>query len=542
MSTVLRLLQKTFRAPLWTVLVFAFVSTGCQKKLRPVDEHKQVLRLNIHTEPPTLDSRKAIDTSSISIINMCFEGLLKRSRDGNIKPAIAHKVEISSDGKVYTFSLRQAKWWDGRQVTAHDFEQTWKTVLDPNFPSGFAHDLYVIKNGEEVKNGILPLSKLGVKALNDSTLRVELKNPIPYFLDLVSCHCFFAVPSHVVDSHPKWAHNSGALFVGNGPYKLGKWRHHNCITLVKNPHYWDQEFVKLDEIQLTIIEDQTTELNMFESEELDWAGSPLSSLPTDAIQALAEENRLHTYSLAGTYYYIFNVDHPPFNNLNFRKAFTLAINRKTIIENILQAKQITATSFIPPSIWTPASYFQDNDIEEARRLFAIGLEEMEYTLKTLPPITLIYNTSEAHHKIAQAIQEQWFRAFGIRVRLSNREWKVFLDELSHKQFQIARMGGIASFKDPLTFFDLYKYPKSNRNYSGWGNPAFTELIERAEVTSDPKERELYLRKAEEIFMQELPIAPVYYYTGSYIKKDYVKGIELTDLSDIDVKFAFLETQ
>ncbi len=509
--------------------------------MSPIDENKQILRLNIHTEPPTLDARKATDTSSIGVIHMCFEGLLKRGRGGEIQPAIAQEVKISDDKKIYTFILRPAKWWDGKPVTARDFEMTWKTILDPKFPSGFAHDLYVLKNGHEARMGNVPLEAVGVKALDARTLQVELEHPIPYFMDLVASHSFLAVPQHITSIDPKWADGSGPHFVGNGPYKLAKWKHHNFIRLEKNDQYWDQETVTLTEIDMSIIEDSTTELNMFEAGELDWAGYPLSQLPTDALQALSSNGRLQSYPLSGTYYYVFNTKVPPFDNLNLRKAFALAINRTAIIQNITQSDQTPATSLIPPTIWKVDSYFRDNDVEEARRLFAIALKEMGCTPETLPRITLIYNSCENHHKIAQAIQEQWFQAFGIRVKLANKEWKVFLDELSHKQFQVARMGGIAGFNDPITFFDQYKYPNST-NYTGWSNPQFTALLEKAERTAIPEEREKLMREAERIFISEMPIVPIYYYTGTYIKKNYVKGIELTEFSHGDFKFAFLEAQ
>lgn len=506
-----------------------------------MDEKKQYIRLNIHTEPPTLDARKATDSSSIGIISMCFEGLLKRGKEGKIEPAIAEKVEISDDRMVYTFYLRQAKWWDGKPVTAFDFEHTWKTILDPKFPSGFAQELYVLKNGMEAKNGELEIDQVGVKAIDPYILRVELDHSTPYFLDLIASHSFLAVPSHITKFSPKWADQCTPLFVGNGAYKLVKWKHHNCILLKKNPYYWDKDAVTLDELQLCIIEDETTELNMFESGELDWAGSPLSALPADALQALAQENRLQTYPLAGTYYYMFNVTEPPFNNLNLRKAFSLAIHRKAIIDNITQSKQIPATSFIPPTIWEVKSHFEDNDIESARYFFDLALKEMGYTRATFPTITLIYNTVSTHHKIAQAIQEQWFRAFGIRVKLANKEWKVFLNELTHKQFQVARMGGIGTFNDPMTFFDLYRYPDSSNNFCGWGNPTFTKLVNEAEKTFDPIQREALLREAERLLMDEMPIAPIYYYTGTYIKKNYIQGIKLTEFSEADFKFAFVES-
>ncbi|NGX45640.1 MAG: Oligopeptide-binding protein OppA [Chlamydiae bacterium] len=532
---------------LWKGLIILLGSlllfTGCHKKVRPIDENRQLLRLNIHTEPPTLDARKATDTSSISIIQMCFEGLMRRVPGGAPQLALANRVKISEDLQTYTFYLRSANWSDGTPITAHDFERSWKTILSPDFGSGFANDLYVLKNARKAKIGECPVEEIGVSAKGPLKLVVQLDHPVPYFLDLVASHSFLAVPTHIVEAEKRWADNSGPHFVGNGAYRLKEWRHHNHMVLERNGEYWDHAAVRLEEIHLTIIEDETTELHMFESGELDWAGSPLSTLPTDALQALADQDRLNTYPISGTYYYIFNVRTPPFDNLNLRRAFTYAINRKEIIDNITQSKQQVATSFVPPAIWEIATpVFEDNAIEKAREHFNLALEEMGYTKATFPPITLIYNKSAAHHKIAQAIQEQWFQAFGLRVRLQNVEWKVFLDELAHGQFQIARMGGVASFQDPLTFLDQFRYESSRTNFSGWTNEQFSSLLDQAEQTTHPDKREQLLRQAEGLFIEELPIAPIYYYTGTYIKKRYVKGIELSELSDADFKFAFLEAQ
>jgi len=474
---------------------------------------------------------------------MCFEGLMRRVPGRAPQLALANRVKISDDLMTYTFYLRPANWSDGTRITAYDFEKSWKTILSPEFGSGFANDLYVLKNARKAKIGECSVDEIGVKAKSLSKLVVHLDHPVPYFLDVVASHSFLAVPTHIVETDKKWADHSGPHFVGNGAYRLKSWRHHNHMVLERNEEYWDQTAVRLEQIHLTIIEDETTELHMFESGELDWAGSPLSTLPTDALQALADQNRLNTYPISGTYYYIFNVRTPPFDNINLRRAFTYAINRKEIIDNITQSEQQVATNFVPPTMWeVTQSAFEDNATEEARKYFDIALEEMGYTRSSLPPITLIYNKSAAHHKIAQAIQEQWFQAFGLRVRLQNVEWKVFLDELAHGQFQIARMGGVASFQDPLTFLDQFRYENSRTNFSGWTNEKFSSLLNQAEQTTHPEKREELLRQAEGLFIEELPVAPIYYYTGTYIKKRYVKGIELSELSDADFKFAFLETQ
>jgi oligopeptide transport system substrate-binding protein len=247
--------------------------------------------------------------------------------------------------------------------------------------------------------------------------------------------------------------------------------------------------------------------------------------------------------MSGTYYYIFNTQSPPFNNVPLRRAFALAINRKEIVDNITQGEQLPATGLVPPTMWKEQiDYFQDADVKEARACFAHALKEMGITAAELPTLTLSYNTMSSHHKIAQAIQEQWFQAFGIRVKLENKEWKVFLSELSHGQFQIARLGGVANINDPTEFLDVYRYANSSNNRARWHNEKFTQLLERAETISDAKERLEILREAEQILIDEMPLAPIYYYKGIYLKKPYVKGVYLSEISDIDFKSAYLEKE
>ena len=309
----------------------------------------------------------------------------------------------------------------------------------------------------------------------------------------------------------------------------------------KIPNIGTRDNVKLEKVHLLLVEDDSTELSMFENNELDWAGYPLSGLPIDAISSLSKKGDLGRYEIAGTYYYIFNVKEFPFTNANIRKAFTLAINRQSIVTNVTQGGQPPATGLIPPTMWKdPRPYFQDNDLAEAKRLLTLGLKELGITAEELPTITLSYNTLSSHHKIAQAIQEQWHQALGIRVKLENKEWKVFLDELRHHKFQIARMGGLANINDPITFLDFYRYLSSSNNHSQWTNPKFSELLEQADQTADADKRMVLLKEAEKVLMNDMPIAPIYYYTGVYLKKPYVKGVFLTELNDFDLKWAYVE--
>lgn len=489
-----------------------------------------------------MDPRKATDTTSISLIKMSFEGLLRR--EGSINAlGIAKSYSMSDDLCKITFILRDAEWWDGQKIRAQDFEESWKMILNPEFPSPFSNDLYVIKNGEAAKKGLCSLDQVGVKSIDDTTLEVTLEHPSPYILDLISSHSFLPVPYHIVSKNPNWADEAGQLYVGNGPFKLKSWRHHNHVIFEKNENYWDKDAVKLETIHFTIIPDETTELNMFESGDLHWAGNPLSTLPSDALQALKEQNRLNICPMAAVYYYVFNVKEAPFNNLHLRKAFAYAINRQEIVDNITQTDQVAATGFVPDIIRKyKIDYFQDADIEKAQWHFEKALEEMGLTQETFPPITLSYNTTAGHHRIAQAIAQQWYQAFGVKIILSNKEWKVFLDELAHRQFSVARMGGVASYNDPIAFLHLFRYEDSCHNVTGWTNPAFTALLDEADRTLDQTRRDQILREAEKIFIDEMPIAPIYYYTGSFLQNPKLKNVSTTEFFEIDFKYAYLETR
>lgn len=511
--------------------------SSCSKNHKAYQPKTQELRLNLHSEPPSLDPRRATDTVSISVISMCFEGLMRIDPiTGQPIPAAAEKFAISEDGMRYVFTLRQSKWSDGVPVTAHDFEKTWKEMLNPSFPCEFASDLYILKNGQAAKMQKCGIDEIGVKAVDDRTLQIDLEHPVPFFLDATATHTFFATPAHIT-SDPNWVQNK---YVGNGVFVLQKWAHHDSMVLVKNTNYWDAENTQLERVSLTLVEDETTELTMFENGELDWAGYPLSNLPTEALPSLKKKGVLESYDIAGTYYYVFNTKKFPFNNVNIRRAFSLAIDRQSIVTNVTQMGQTPAMGIIPPSMWRSLPYFKDNDVAEAQRLFARGLEELRIKREEFPEITLSYNTLIGHHKIAQAIQEQWHKAFGIRVKLENKEWKVFLDELRQHNFQVARMGGLATVNDPTTFLDFYRYLSSSNNQSQWNNPQYSELLEQADLTQDPEKRTALLKEAEKILIDEMPVAPIYFYTGAYVKKPYVKGIHLSEMNDLDLKWAHID--
>ncbi|MGE5702658.1 MAG: peptide ABC transporter substrate-binding protein [Clostridia bacterium] len=504
----------------------------------PEKSEPKVLHLNLHSEPPTADPGLAEDSTSGAVVRATFDGLTRTGDDGKPHESAAEKIDVSPDLKTYTFTIREAKWSDGSPVTAHDFEFAWKRALDPKTASNYAYQLYFIQNGEKFNKGEAKMDDVGVKALDDKTLQVTLENPTPFFLELTSFYTYYPVNKKVVEANPNWA-TEAKTHIGNGPFKMETWEHKSKLTLVKNDNYWDKDTVKIDKIEFTMVEDENTELSMFDNGELDWAGAPLSSLPTDAIPALKQSGNMVTQPIANTYMYKFNTEKPPFNNVKIRKAFTYAINRQAIIDNVTQANQEPALGFIPTSmsVGNPG-FYKDNDAETAKQLLAEGMKELGIT--KLPPISLTFNTSEAHKKIAESIQDQWKKTLGVEVTLSNKEWKVYIEDLHQGNFNIARMGWLADYNDPLTFLDLFKDKDGGNNDTRWENPKYKEALNKSATEADPVKRKQLLAQAEQVLMEDMPIAPIYYGTYSWVKKPSIKGVIVDGQGFVDYKWADIE--
>jgi oligopeptide transport system substrate-binding protein len=422
---------------------------------------------------------------------------------------------------------------------ASDFAYAWKKMLSPDFPSDTSFHLYVIKNGKAAKEGKMSMELIGVKVLDEKTIEVELENPTPYFLDLIAFPAFFPVNQRVDEKNPSWPQNS-ATYVGNGPFQLIEWKHQDRLTLVKNNQYWDAPVVKIAALELLMLQEET-ELKCFEKDELDWAGSPLSTLPVDALDSLRAENKLNTKELLGTYFFRVNTETVPFSHPSMRKAFAIAMNRRAIVDHVTQGNQIPATGLVPISLKLQKQpYFQDSDLEEARRLFEEALIAQQLTKETMPEISLMYRTAERNHHIAQAVQQQWFEAFGIRVNLQSVEGKVYFDRISKQDFQLSSGSWIADFADPINFLEVFKYKKGGSNNTLWENPCYIELLDQSNRVVDPQQRIELLARSEQILVDEMPIIPVFYYTMLYVNQPNLKDVVLSSMGQIDFKWASLE--
>lgn len=507
----------------------------------------QTLRINLSAEPPTFDPAQAQDSQANTVLKLMYEGLTRMDESGQVIPAAAESWDI--DGTKYTFHLRKdAKWSNGDPVTANDFVFAWERVLSPNTDPAapYAYQLYYLKNAQEYNEGtITDFSQVGVKAVDDYTLEVELVAPTPYFLGLTSFYTFYPVHQSVKDD-PKWAVDQSKMIV-NGAFTLTNWVKGQTIEVTKNESYWDKANIKLNKITMSLVNSSATELASYQNNELDRAGAPNGEIPTDQIPILKDQlkDELDIKGIASTYYYEFNVTAKPFDNVNIRRAFSMAIDRQKIVDNVTLGGQVPAFGFVPPGIKGvndeyrnehKDDYFTEN-VEEAKKLLEQGMQEEGYT--KLPEITLTYNSSEGHKKIALAIADMWKKNLGVDVKTENQEWAVFIENRQNLNYQVARAGWSADYNDPMTFMDMWVTGGGN-NDTGFSNEEYDKLIKEAKNSEDMALRDANFAKAEEILIKDNQVLmPIYYYTNVSATKPWLKGVVLDYSGAIDYTRAYI---
>ncbi|PWW08821.1 oligopeptide transport system substrate-binding protein [Paenibacillus cellulosilyticus] len=542
------------------VMAIVLLVSGCT----PKDENKgtetgesgsgaatsKVFRMNISTEPPTLDPAQSQDQVSFTVLNGLYEGLTRKDENGQNIPGIAEKWDISEDGKTYTFHLREdAKWSNGDPVTAGDFEFAWKRALDPELkpePSAYAYQLYYIVNAESYNTGKgATADQVGVKATDDHTLVVNLNSPTPYFLSLMSFQTFFPVHQSVKDNEA-WAANASTI-ISNGPFKMGEWQKNTSIKIVPNENYYAKDDVKLAGVEFYEVADSATELSMYQTDQLDWAGKPTGEIPADQLESLKSSlaDEFNQKGIASLYYYLFNTTEKPFNNEKIRKAFSMAISRKDITEKVTRAGELPAYGVVPPGIAgekeeyrteVPDTFFEEN-YDEAKKLLAEGMAEEGVT--KLPAIKLTFNTNDNHKKIAEAIAEMWRTNLGVEVSIENQEWGVFLENRNKLNYQVARGGWGADYNDPMTYIDLFT-SKSGNNNTGFASKEYDDLVAKAYASTDAKERMSLMSQAEKLLIDTRAIMPIYYYSDVFLEKKGFKGIFIDYKGDIDYTRGYYE--
>jgi oligopeptide transport system substrate-binding protein len=525
------LMNKKKRVALLSILlVFALVFTACSGGSGDGDDAEpKVLRTNNSSEPGSLDPALAQGTHESWVLDHVFEGLMKKDQNGEIVEGMAESYTLADDNVTYTFIIKDdVTWSNGEPVTAHDFEYSWKRALDPETAAYYSYQFYYIKGGEAYNTGEGSVDDVGVTAIDDTTLEVVLENPTAFFPELTSFYCYFPVSKDVVEADPDWAKDP-ETYVSNGPFLLTEWVHNSSITIEKNEDYYDADKVNLDAIEFAILDDENTAWQRYEGGEFDF----LTPLPQTVTAQLMEEgsDELVIGTDLATYYYNLNTETKPFNNVKVRQALAMAIDRDSIVENVAQGGQTPAEGVVPYGIpdETGADFRESSgnhmtfDPAGAKELLEEGLAEEGMTLEDMNDFTLLYNTLEAHAKIAQAIQEMWRTNLGIEVNLENVDFQVKLDREKAGDYDISRAGWIGDYIDPLTFIDLW-VTDGPYNDAGYSNAQYDEYVQTARNSIDPAERMEAMRNAEKLLMEEMPVIPIYFYTQPYAQKTYVTGV------------------
>jgi oligopeptide transport system substrate-binding protein len=476
--------------------------------------------------------------ASQGVIRMLFAGLTYLDQNLVPKLDLASSYSVSDDFRTYVFFLRDCKWSDGSPITAQDFEESWKTALTPAYSSANTNLFYFIKNAKKAYLGTVSIDQVGINALDEKTLVVELEKPNPHFLNILINTVFS--PVHKTMRYGKLDFKN---FVSSGPFVLKQYQLQNQIILTKNPQYWDANNIQLQELDYFIIKDQETAVLMFEKGEIDWLGEPLTKISPDAIPDLRAKGLLRKVIGAGTHWLFFNTDRFPYNNANIRKALSLAIDRQKILCDVLHFDDISPPLALIPKIlkkekWHP--WFQDNDTKTAQECFAKGLKELGIKAEEFPVITINYTTNMLWSKVLQSIQQMWAETLGVRVKNEGTDSGIMMRAFTTQDFDIARMGWLMQYDDAVNLLDIFKYKNTAPNFTGWEN---SEYIRHAEaITSCPEsEKWEHFEAAEKIFFDEMPSIPVMDTVGFYLEQPYVKGVNINYLFQINFRWASIET-
>lgn len=505
------------------------------------------LAVCLASEPQTIDPALNSAVDGAIMINHMFEGLVKRVDDGEgnavTAPGQAESWEkvVNDDGTVtYTFTLRDGiKWSDGQPVTAADFEYTWKRLANPETAADYCYMIDMVQGYADVASGAADPDTLGIKAIDDKTLEVVLSYDCPYFEEIMAFPATFPVRQDMVEGNEQWTYDP-ATYIGNGPYKMAEWSHNAYILAEKNENYYDYENLGPDTIRFTLLDDANAMLTAYNSGELDF----IENFPTDEMANYLASGEITVADYLGTYYVCFNTEDEVFSDPLIREAFSLAIDRNYIVENVSQAGEVPATAYVPSGVNDAAGPSGDDFRTVGGDYYSVAAEDYEANCEKarellaeagypngegFPTVEYTYNTDDKHKAIAEALQNMWQEVLGVTVTLSNQDWNVFLESRKQGDYQIARNGWIADYNDPCSFLDMW-YTDGGNNDAQYSNPEYDAQIDAAKATSNQEERMAAFHAAEDILIeQDSVLAPIYFYTQPYMLADDIQGMYYTPL-------------
>lgn len=491
----------------------------------------KTLSVSLGAEPATMDPALNQAADVTSVLQHLFEGLTKYTAEKKFVNAQAKDIKVSDDHLTYTITLRDdIKWSDGKPVTAGDFEYAWKRAVDPKTASQYAYIFDPVLNANEIVAGEKDKEELGVKATDDKTLVVTLRAPCAYFNELLSFTAYYPLRKDIVEGNDQWTQDP-KTYISNGCYMLQDWSHKESITMVKNPYYYGKDNVKIDTLKFVLLEDDTPRLAAYQNGEISFC----YTIPTEEIATWKDKPDFHVDPDLSTNYINFNVTKKPFDDPRVRKALSLAIDRNYIVNTVMKGTQTPAAAFVPLGVtdvdstktfrevggdfYSTKEEDYEKNVAEAKKLLA----EAGYPDgKGFPTFEYSTNPASLNNAVAEALQNMWKTQLGINCTIAQQEWSVFIDSRNKGNFEVARGGFGVDYNDAVSMLDLFVTGGGN-NDPKYSNPEYDKLIAQVKSTDDNSVRMPALHKAEEILMNDMPIAPLSYRTRIYLLNPKVKG-------------------
>ena len=505
------------------------------------------LAVCLASEPMTIDPALNSAVDGAIMANHMFEGLVKwvdnGSGEAELAPGQAESWEktVNDDGTVtYAIKMRDGiKWSDGKDVTAGDFEYSWKRLADPATAADYCYMIDMVQGYAEVADGSADKDTLGIKAIDDKNLEITLSYDCPYFEEIMAFPATFPVRQDIVEGNEEWTY-SPETYIGNGAYKMVEWSHNAYILTEKSETYYDYEKLGPDTIKYTLLDDNNAMLAAFNSGELNF----IMNFPTDEMANYLASGQITVAPYIGTYYVCFNTEDEVFSNPLVRQAFSLVIDRNYIVENVSQSGEVPATGYVPSGVYDAEGANGDDFRTVGGEYYSVSADDYQANCdkarellaeagypngEGFPAVEYMYNTDDRHKAIAEALQNMWQTELGVTVNLSNQDWNVFLKSRKDGDFQIARNGWVADYNDPCSFLDMW-YTGGGNNDAQYSNPEYDALIDAAKATSDQTERMAAFHKAEDLLIgQDSVLAPIYFYTNPYMLSDNISGMYYTPL-------------
>ena len=526
--------------------IFIYLSDVTGKSETETSSPQQSISFALNGVPGNIDPGTTSEAYAYPILNNAFEGLVTYDSHNSIIPGQAESWEVSGDGLTYTFHIRpNLKWSDGSPLNAYDFMYSWLRVITPKTKSLSTNlMLPYILNAREFYNGSVRADKVGISALDENTLVVKLKAPIPYFLNLVASYTFYPVKKSEVEAKgEKWTDTADS-YISNGPFRVVSINREAGYELTKNEHYRNASNVRIKQLKFNFYPDSTAALEAFKTGKADG----IWEVPSSALASLKAENNeeLVTVDSYGTTFHIFNLKSAPFNNVLVRKAFNLAVDRTALTRKVLGINDKLAYALVPPGY-----LLEGYDITDGRSTYEMGRSAYASEARKLlaragypdgkgfPEVVYYYSRNDTYKKTVEAIASMLKTNLNINVTLKSAPWADFYSDIRNGDFQLAQFGWGGEYLHPMAFLSLMITDAGN-NYTGYSNPVYDRMVADIPEESNAKEAALKIRKAEDLMMRAYPVMPLFFRSYSYMMHKNIGGYFRTPLNNLYFRDAFIK--